>query len=113
MPPAARSGSLWPASRPGHGKPPADARRPPATVLFRPCLTCLNRAGLPQMRDLVVGISEFGEDRGGMLAIFGRAADQPARRAAERHRLADQRDLTQRRRRDGLRDAEMTHLRIG
>ena len=63
---------------------------------------------LLQPLDLGVVVAELAQHLGGVLALRGRCGDDVARRAAQRHRLAEVGDVA-----DLLHDAEVLHLRIG
>src|SRR6185295_11256872 len=60
-----------------------------------------------QPRDAGVVEADLAQDLGGVLAERRRMRDDPARRAAERHRLAEVRHVA-----DLLHDAELAHLRV-
>src|SRR5665213_431969 len=68
---------------------------------------------LPQPGDVAGAIAELAENRVAVLAGVGAGGDKAARRAAQRHRLADQLDLAELFVMDLLRDAEMLDLRVG
>src|SRR5207253_165199 len=66
-----------------------------------------------QPGDVAVAVAELLEDRRGVLAGIGAGGLEPARRAAQAHRLADQFDAAERGMLDRLRDPEMLDLRVG
>jgi len=67
---------------------------------------------LPQFRNLVLAKTKFGEHLVGLFAEFRRPRRHFARRSRQRHRLADQADVTVLGIRHILRDAEMLDLSV-
>src|SRR5579885_2769975 len=70
-------------------------------------------AALAQAGDVGVGVAELAQDLVAVLAELGAGGFEPARRAAQRHRLADQAGGAEQRMLDRLGDAEMLYLRVG